>query len=199
LAAAFCGLLLVANVAATKLVGLGPLVFDGGAVVFPLTYVLGDVLAEVYGFRAARRAIVTGFVLSALAALSFWLVDLAPAGGDWPHRQAWHAVLGLVPRIVVASLAGYLVGQLLNARVLVWWRDRARAGWLWSRLLGSTAVGAAADTVVFCALAYGGAVSGATLASYTATGYLYKLAVEAVLLPVTVRVVRRIKAREPTV
>ncbi|MDR0990378.1 MAG: queuosine precursor transporter [Propionibacteriaceae bacterium] len=201
LVAAFCGLLLLANVAATKLIAVGPvwapggvpllpLVFDGGALLFPLTYILGDVLAEIFGFRAARRAIFLGFVLSLLASLSWWAVDLAPAADSWGNQAAWHSVLGFVPRIVAASLAGYLAGQLINARVLVWLRDRARPGSLWARLLGSSVIGGAADTILFCTIAYAGLVSGGTLANYTITGYLYKLAVEVLLLPLTTRFIR---------
>jgi uncharacterized integral membrane protein (TIGR00697 family) len=194
--ATFCALLLVANVAATKLIGLGPLVFDGGAVVFPLTYILGDVLAEVYGFATAKRATILGFVLAAVASLTFLLVDIAPPGPDWTNQDAWHAVLGFVPRIVAASLIGYLVGQLINARVLVWLRDRATPGSLWSRLLGSTVAGGAADTILFCTIAYVGVVGAGTLANYIAVGYIYKLAVEAILLPVTMRVIKWVKGRE---
>ncbi|MDR1078963.1 MAG: queuosine precursor transporter [Propionibacteriaceae bacterium] len=202
----FCALLLVANVAATKLIVLGPtwapggwsvlpLVFDGGAVVFPLTYVLGDVLAEVYGYRAARRAIWLGFALSGLAAGTLALVDWAPAAPDWPHQAAWHAVLGFVPRIVAASLIGYLAGQLLNARVLVALRDRAQPGSLWFRLLGSTALGGAVDTVLFCGIAYLAVVPGRTLLNYIVVGYLYKLVLEALLLPFTTRLVGYLKRR----
>jgi uncharacterized integral membrane protein (TIGR00697 family) len=205
--ACFCGLLLVANVAATKLIEVGPawtpggiallpLVFDGGALVFPLTYILGDVLAEIYGFRLARRAIIVGFVLSSVAALTFALVDLAPPAADWGFQTAWHSVLGFVPRIVAASLIGYLVGQLLNARVLVALRDRTRPGSLWFRLLGSTVVGGAADTILFCAIAYAGVVGFGTLTNYIVVGYTYKLAVEAILLPVTTRVIGTIRRRE---
>jgi uncharacterized integral membrane protein (TIGR00697 family) len=205
--ATFCGCLLLANVAATKLIQVGPewtplglhllpLVFDGGALLFPVTYILGDVLAEVYGFRQAQRAIVTGFILSAVAALSFWAVDSAPPAADWENQAAWHAVLGFVPRICAASLVGYLVGQLINARVLVWLRDRARPGSLWSRLLGSTVAGGAADTILFCGISYIGVVGFGTLANYIVVGYAYKLGVEAVLLPVTMRVIRFVKRKE---
>jgi len=205
--ATFCGCLLLANVAATKLIQLGPtwspgglqilpLVFDGGAILYPVTYILGDVMAEVYGFAVSRRAIVVGFVLSGLASVSFWAVDVAAPAADWPNQAAWHAVLGFVPRIVVASLIGYLVGQLINARVLVWLRDRAQPGSLWFRLFGSTVVGAIADTVLFCTIAYIGLVSAGTLTNYIVTGYIYKLTVEAVLLPVTTHVIPVIRRRE---
>ena len=127
--ALFCALLLISNVAAVKLIQLGPeftvggfpllpLITDGGALLFPLTYVLGDVLAEVYGMRGARRAIFLGFVISALASVTFLAVGALPPAADWPNQEAFDAVLGFVPRIVAASLIGYLAGQLLNAWVL---------------------------------------------------------------------------------
>jgi uncharacterized integral membrane protein (TIGR00697 family) len=194
--AAFCGLLLLANVAATKPIALGAVVTDGGALLFPATYVLGDVLAEVYGLAVARRAIVLGFILSVSGSLSFWLVDLAPPAAGYANNEAFHAVLGFVPRIVAASLVGYVAGQLLNARVLVWLRDRARPGSLWFRLLGSTAVGGAADTVLFCGIAFGGVLGFRDMATYIATGYVYKLGLEVVFLPVTTRVIAWVKRSE---
>ncbi|MDR1512685.1 MAG: queuosine precursor transporter [Propionibacteriaceae bacterium] len=194
--AAFCGLLLLANVAATKPIALGAVVTDGGALLFPATYVLGDVLAEVYGLAVARRAIVCGFILSVLGSLSFWLVDLAPPAAGYTNNEAFHAVLGFVPRIVAASLVGYLAGQLLNARVLVGLRDRARPGSLWFRLLGSTAAGGAADTVLFCVIAFGGILGLGDMAAYIATGYVYKLGLEVVFLPLTTRVIARVKRSE---
>lgn len=203
----FCSLLLIANVAATKLIGFGgswsigpvavlPIITDGGAIVFPLTYVLGDILAEVYGFDRARRAIVSGFAVSILAAVAFMLVDLAPPAPGWPNDAAWHAVLGFVPRIVAASLVGYIVGQILNARVVTAMRDRARPGSLWWRLLSSTLVGQVADTTLFCVIAFAGVVPVATLLNYIVFGYVYKVSVEAVLLPVTTRVIGRIRRSE---
>jgi uncharacterized integral membrane protein (TIGR00697 family) len=203
----FCASLLIANVAATKLIALGPawtpggvhvlpLVFDGGAVTFPLTYILGDCLAEVYGFARARRAIIAGFVAAGAAAAVFALVDLAPPDPSWGNQAAWHSVLGLVPRIVAGSLAGYLVGQLLNAKVLVALRDRAKPGSLWFRLISSTVVGEAADTVLFCVIAYAGIVDAGTLGNYIVVGYVYKVGLEAVLLPITIRVIAWLKRRE---
>ena len=113
--AVFVGLLLISNIGATKLISVGPLITDGGAFLFPLVYVVGDVLSEVYGWRATRRAVLLAFGMSALAAGTFWLVQQAPPAADWPNQEAFEAVLGFVPRIVLASLAGFLVGQLLNA------------------------------------------------------------------------------------
>src|SRR5918993_4913064 len=175
--ALFCGLLLISNVAATKLItvvdGLpdwlgGGIFTDGGALLFPLTYILGDVLAEVYGLRQARRAIWVGFALAALASVTFLAVGAAPPGPGYENQDAFVAVLGFVPRIVLASLAGYLAAQFLNAYVLVRLNDRFAERGLVAPLVG-----------------------------YTVTGYFYKVAVEVVFLPLTLAVIRAIKKREP--
>ncbi|UYM05950.1 queuosine precursor transporter [Solicola gregarius] len=200
--AVFCSLLLISNISAVKLIGfdLGPwqIVTDGGAFLFPLTYILGDVLAEVFGFRAARRAIVIGFAVSVLASLSFFVVQHAPAAADWENQEAFESILGFVPRIVLASMAGYLVGQLMNAYVLVAIKKRTREGNLWARLLGSTVVGEFFDTLVFCTIAFYGVITGGTFANYVITGYVYKVTIEVVFLPVTYAVIGWIKRREPT-
>ncbi len=213
--ATFVGLLLISNIGATKLIAFGPhfevggipllpIITDGGAILFPLTYILGDVLAEVYGLRRANRAIITGFVLAALMSLTFLAVDAAPPAADWPNQDAWHAVLGFVPRIVVASLLGYLAGQLLNALVLVRIKQRWGTGRLWVRLIGSTVVGELADTLVFCLIAFGPlgnflggeSIPWPTLFNYIAVGWLYKVGVEVLMLPVTYRVIAWVKRRE---
>lgn len=209
--AVFCGLLLISNIGATKLIEftgvplVGSLITDGGALLFPLTYVLGDVLAEVYGLAKARRAILTGFALAAVMSLSFLLVDAAPPASDWPNQAAWTAVLGFVPRIVVASLAGYLAGQFLNAWVVVAIKRRMRENSLWVRLVGSTLVGEFADTLLFCSIAFGplgtwlggDAIGPWALLNYTLVGWVYKCAVEIVCLPITYRVIAWVKRREP--
>lgn len=195
--AVFVAVLLISNIAATKLIAIGPLITDGGAFLFPLTYILGDILAEVYGWRSARRAIVTGFAMSILAAVTFFVVQLAPAADAYTNQAAFEAVLGFVPRIVLASVLGYLVGQLLNAYVLVWIKARTKERHLWVRLLGSTVVGEFADTLVFCTVAFYGVITGAEFLNYVIVGYLYKTAIEAVFLPVTYRVIAAIKRREP--
>jgi uncharacterized integral membrane protein (TIGR00697 family) len=203
--ALFCGLLLISNIAATKLItvvdGLPVIqgIFtDGGAFLFPLTYVLGDVLAEVYGLRQARRAIWLGFFLAALASLTFLVVGMAPPGPGYQNQEAFVAVLGFVPRIVAASLAGYLAGQFLNAYVLVKIKNRTSERRLWVRLVGSTVVGEFADTALFCVIAFAGVItSWSALISYTITGYLYKVLVEVIFLPVTYAVIKAIKKREP--
>lgn len=196
--AVFVGLLLISNIGATKLIEFGPVITDGGAFLFPLVYITGDILSEVYGFKAARKAILVGFAMAILAALTFWIVQISPAAASWPNQEAFESVLGFLPRIVLASICGYLVGQLLNAYVLVRIKERTNERSLWLRLLGSTAVGEAADTIVFCTIAFYGVITGGEFLNYVIIGYLYKVAVEILLLPVTYRVIAVIKKSEPT-
>lgn len=194
----FVGLLLISNIGAVKLISFGPIITDGGAFLFPLVYIVGDILSEVYGFRAARKAIFTGFAMSVLAAITFWVVQISPAADGWENQEAFEAVLGFVPRIVLASIAGYLVGQLLNAWVLVKIKERTKEKALWLRLIGSTAVGELADTIVFCTIAFYGVITGAEFLVYVAFGYAYKTLLEVILLPVTYPVIGWVKRREPT-
>lgn len=196
--AVFVSLLLLSNIGAVKLIAFGPIIVDGGVFLFPLVYIVGDVLSEVYGFRAARRAILLAFAMSVLAALTFWLIQISPAADDWGNQEAFEAVLGFVPRIVLASVGAFLVGQLLNSYVLVWIKARTHGRALWLRLLGSSAVGQFADTLVFCTIAFYGVISGTDFLVYVAFGFLYKTLVEVVLLPVTYAVIDAVKRREPT-
>ena len=200
IAVTFVAALLISNVAATKVTALdwGPvhLVFDGGAVLFPLTYILGDVLSEVYGFGRARRVIVMGFAASIAASAVFWIVQVAPVGPGYENQAAFEAVLGFVPRVVAASVIGYLAGQLVNALVLVGIRSRWGARRLWARLIGSTLVGEAVDTALFCTIAFAGVIEGGDFVNYVVTGYVYKVAVEVVLLPLTYRVIGWVRGLE---
>lgn len=194
----FVGLLLISNIGAVKLIEFGPIITDGGAFLFPLVYIAGDILSEVYGFKAARKAIFIGFAMSILAAITFWLVQISPPAEAWGNQEAFESVLGFVPRIVLASVAGYLVGQLLNAWVLVKIKERTQEKALWLRLLGSTAVGEFADTIVFCTIAFYGVITGEEFLIYVAFGFAYKTLVEVVLLPVSYAVIGWVKRREPT-
>ena len=194
----FVGILIISNIAATKLITFGPLILDGGAFLFPLAYVIGDILSEVYGFRAAKRAILLGFAMAILAALTFYVVQISPSPAEYTNQEAYEAVLGFVPRIVLASVSGYLAGQLLNSYVLVKIKERTKEKHLWARLIGSTVVGELADTLVFCTIAFYGIITGAEFANYVIVGYVYKTLLEVVLLPITYPLIGYIKRREPT-
>ena len=198
ISAVFVSLLVISNIGAVKLISVGPLILDGGAFLFPLVYITGDVLSEVYGFKAARKTIFIGFAMAILAAITFWVVQLSPPGGGWDNQEAYEAILGFVPRIVLASVCGFLVGQLLNSYVLVKIKARTNEGSLWVRLIGSTVVGELADTIVFCTIAFYGIITGGDFLNYVLVGYLYKTLLEVVLLPITYRVIAHVKASEPT-
>lgn len=204
IAAMFVALLLISNIAATKGIQFGPIITDGGAFLFPLTYILGDVLSEVYGLRAANKVIITGFAAALLAAGIFQLVAISPpiAGDEWTASfgEAFALVLGVVPQILLASVSGYLFGQLLNAFVLVWIKRRFGERRLWVRLIGSTVVGEFADTLIFCSIAATaiGITSLSQFANYFVVGYVYKTLLEVVLLPITYPVIRAVKKREPS-
>ena len=198
ISAVFVALLVISNVGAVKLISAGPLILDGGAFLFPLVYIAGDVLSEVYGFKAARKTIYIGFGMAILSALTFWLIQMSPSADGWENQGAFEAILGFVPRIVLASVCGFLVGQLLNAYVLVKIKARTNEGSLWLRLIGSTVVGEFADTIVFCTIAFYGILTGGDFLNYVIVGYFYKTLLEVLLLPITYRVIAYVKANEPT-
>jgi len=198
ISAVFVALLVISNVGAVKLISVGPLILDGGAFLFPLVYITGDVLSEVYGFKAARKTILIGFAMSVLAAITFWLIQMSPSAPGWENQSAIEASLGFVPRIVLASVCGFLLGQLLNSYVLVKIKTRTNESALWVRLIGSTVVGELADTIVFCTIAFYGILTGKDFLNYVVVGYIYKTLLEVVLLPITYRVIAHVKANEPT-
>lgn len=206
LVAIFTGLVLISNVSATKGVAFGPiigdwsLITDGGFIVFPMTYVIGDVLSEVYGFRATRRAIYIAFVMEAIAAFTFWLTAYLPAADFYTNQAAFEAVVKPFTQLIIAGLAGFIVGQTLNSWVVVKIKERTKEKHLWARLIGSTVVGEFADTVVFCTIAAGaiGISTWGDFITYVALGWVYKTAVEILVLPITYRVIAYIKRREPT-
>ena len=200
LVAVFTALVIISNVTATKGVAFGPIITDGGFIVFPLTYVIGDVLSEVYGFKAARKAILLGFGMNALAAAAFWVIIYLPAADFYVNQPHFENVVHAYTQLIVAGLAGFLVGQTINAWLVVKIKERTKEKHLWARLIGSTFGGQLGDTLVFCAIAANaiGITSFHDFVVYTALGWAYKTVIEIVMLPVTYRVIAVIKRREPT-
>ncbi|AZG45013.1 queuosine precursor transporter [Gordonia insulae] len=214
LLAMFVGVMLISNITGTKGVILfddwlhlsaGPiqlngLVTDGAFYLFPLAYVLGDVISEVYGFRAMRRAIFAGFVVLLIASICFWLTIELPAADFYEGQEAFRTVAGVVPQFLLAGLAGYLAGEFLNSFVLVKMKERAGERRLWARLISSTVVGEFADTLVFCAIAASalGISTWGDFINYTVVGFVWKTLVEIVIMPVTYLVVGWLKRVEPS-
>jgi uncharacterized integral membrane protein (TIGR00697 family) len=195
--------LILSNIGASKGVVLGPIITDGGFFLFPLAYILGDVMSEVYGFKVARKAIITSFALSVFASLCYWVIIALPGFTDeygTAKQAAIEGALGPVPQIVLASLLAFLAGQTINSWILVKMKERTGEKTLWARLMGSSVVGEFVDTLIFCSIA--ASVIGITdfgmFANYVLVGFVYKTAVEFLFVPITVLVVGYIKRREPS-
>jgi uncharacterized integral membrane protein (TIGR00697 family) len=207
--AAFVTVLLVSNVASSaKIVDWGVslfgvrLAFDAGTLLFPVSYVFGDVLTEVYGYRRSRRVIWTGFACLAVSALVLWFVRVLPGEAGWQSavgQAAYEGVLGGMSSggIVLASLVAYLAGEFSNSVVLARLKVITRGRWLWLRTIGSTLVGEGLDTVIFVAIASLARVfPWSVFASLVLTNYLFKVGVEAAMTPVTYRVTATLKRAE---
>ena len=194
--ASFAAMLLISNLAATKLIAFGSIITDGGAILFPLIYILNDVLTEVYGYKYARRAIWTGFGVMLLAVLAFTIVRYLPSAPEYTAQASYEAVLGFFPRIVLASLTAYLVGSFLNSYVLAKLKLRTKGKKLWLRLISSTAVGELFDTIVFGLVAFAGILGATDMIIFILVGWLFKTGVEVVMLPLTYRVVAYLKRVE---
>jgi uncharacterized integral membrane protein (TIGR00697 family) len=193
-AAFFVTALVVSNILAVKLVETADHVFPAGLVLFPLSYLLGDVLTEVYGYRAARAVIWLGFACNLLAVGAIQIAIALPAAGFWEHQQAYEDVLGQAWRILGASFAAYLVGEFANAAVLARMKVATRGRWLWSRTIGSTVVGEGLDSLVFVTLAFAG--TGTPLADPILTTWAIKVGYEAAATPLTYAIVAFLKQRE---
>jgi queuosine precursor transporter len=192
----FVAVLLVSNIVAPKLVTIGPLLLSGAQLLFPVTYIFGDIFTEVYGYAGSRRAIWNGFTASLLmAAISAIIIAIKPAEG-WPHQQAYETVLGQVPRIVVASLIAYWAGEFTNSFVMARMKVISGGKRLWMRTIGSTAVGQAVDTVLVMVIAFGGVMTTEQLVKVITSGYLFKVGYEIGATPLTYLVVNFLKRKE---
>ena len=194
-AAFFVTALVVANIIAVKLVEISGRVFPAGLVIFPLSYLLGDVLTEVYGIRAARRVIWLGFACNLLAIGAIQAAIHLPAAGFWEENEgAYEQVLGTTWRLFLASLAAYVVGELANAYVLAAMKGATRGRFLWTRTIGSTIVGEGLDSAIFVTIAFAG--TGAALANPIITTWLIKVGWETAATPLTYAIVNYLKRAE---
>jgi uncharacterized integral membrane protein (TIGR00697 family) len=196
LVALFVAVLLISNIASTKILTLWKFTFDGGTLLFPLSYIFGDILTEVYGFRRSRRVIWLGFFAALLMSLVLFIVQQLPAAAEWPNQQAYEAILGFVPRIVIASLLAYFAGEFTNSVILSRLKIYTKGKYLWTRTIGSTLIGEGIDTFVFCWIAFYGTLPASVFWAVLVSNYIFKCSVEIVFTPLTYLVVGFLKRKE---
>lgn len=194
--ALFVAVLLISNIASTKFMRLGPFTFDGGTILFPVSYIFGDILTEVYGYRRSRRVIWTGFFCTGLMAAILTIVGMLPPAEGWENQAAYQTILGQTPRIVLGSLIAYFAGEFSNSYTLAKMKIWTGGKWLWTRTIGSTLIGEGVDTLLFVIIAFAGTTSWPLLWSIITSNYVFKVGVEAVMTPVTYRVANFLKRAE---
>lgn len=194
--AMFVAVLLISNLASTKILSLWMFTFDGGTILFPLSYIFGDILTEVYGYQLSRKVIWTGFGAALMMSLVLWVVQVLPPAPDWPNQQAYVTLLGFMPRIVLASLLAYFGGAFSNAFIMSKLKIKTRGKYLWVRTIGSTLVGEGIDTAIFCMVAFYGILPDGLLISVIVSNYIFKTGVEVVFTPLTYAVVGFLKRKE---
>ncbi len=194
----FVAVLIISNIASTKLVTLFGMTFDAGTLLFPLSYIFADILTEVYGYTKTRQVIWYGFVSLVLMTATFFVVGLLPAASVWEHQHAYDAILGTTPLIVLGSILAYLCGEFVNAIVLAKMKVYTQGKYLWARTIGSTVVGQGVDTIVFALVAFSTILPYDILISLIIANYVFKVGVEVLFTPVTYQLVRILKKEEGT-
>lgn len=192
--AVFITCLITANIIAVKLISLGPFILPAAIFVFPLSYIFGDVLTEVYGYRVARRVIWLGFACNLVFVAFAWVGQVLPPASFWEGQEAYASILGYAPRLLAASLGGYLAGEFANSYILARMKILTQGRWLWSRTIGSTVVGQGLDSTIFITLAFIGTPAFAP--ALILHHWLAKTAIEAVCTPATYALVNWLKQRE---
>jgi hypothetical protein len=187
---------MISNTVAVKLVQIGPFVFAGAIFIFPISYIFGDILTEVYGYKASRKIIWSGFVALVFMALCYWLVQALPAPAFWQNQTAYEMILGTVPRIVFGSIIAYFVGEFSNSYVLSRMKIWSNGKHLWMRTIGSTIVGEGVDSLIFGIIAFAGTIPFSSLLILILSGYIAKVVYEVILTPVTYVIVNRLKKAE---
>jgi uncharacterized integral membrane protein (TIGR00697 family) len=190
----FVTCLITANITAVKVISLGPVMLPAAIFVFPLSYIFGDILTEVYGYRWARRVIWLGFICNLIFVIFAWVGQILPPAPFWAGQEAYESILGYTPRLLAASFCGYLTGEFANSFILARMKILTRGRWLWSRTIASTIVGQGLDTLIFITLAFIGTPSFVLIMIFY--HWLAKVVIEAVATPITYTVVNFLKKKE---
>ncbi len=194
--AAFVTGLITANIIGVKLVQVAGIVVPAAILIFPLSYLFGDVLTEVYGYARAREVIWIGFACNALAVAAIWLGGILPPAGFWTQQPAYQAILGYAPRLLAASFSAYLAGEFVNSFVLARLKVLTRGRWLWTRTISSTLIGQGIDSLIFITLAFAGTIPQAAISQLILAQWLLKTIYEVLATPFTYAVVGYLKRRE---
>ena len=203
--AVFVTTLVISNIIAVKIVGVGGLYLPAAVILFPIAYIFGDILTEVYGYARARQVIWIGFFCNLLAVIAIWIAGLLPAAPFWDAslysspqeaQTAYQAILGFTPRLLLASFLAYLVGEFLNSFVLARLKVKTRGRFLWLRTITSTLVGQGADSLVFITIAFWGIFPGPDLGKAILSQWLFKVVFEIVATPFTYLIVSALKRAE---
>ncbi|MCJ7807854.1 MAG: queuosine precursor transporter [Dehalococcoidia bacterium] len=195
IAAIFITCLITANIIAVKLISIGGLILPAAIIIFPLSYIFGDILTEVYGFRAARKVIWLGFLCNLIVVLAIWIGGLLPAAPFWEGKQAaYDTILGYVPRVLLASFVAYLIGEFANSFVMAKMKIKTKGRWLWTRTIGSTIVGQGLDSAIFITIAFAGTPDFVAISIVHL--WLVKTGYETVATPFTYALVNYLKKKE---
>ena len=192
----FVSVLLISNIASTKIVGFGWFSFDGGTLLFPLSYIFGDILTEVYGYKKSREVIWLGFFSALMMSVIFIIVGKLPPALDWNNQAAYDSILGVTPRIVIASLIAYASGSFSNSFILAKMKLWTKGAHLWMRTIGSTIIGELIDSTLFILIAFAGIMSPSILVILIISNYIFKTLIEIVFTPVTYKIINSLKKKE---
>jgi uncharacterized integral membrane protein (TIGR00697 family) len=192
----FVTCLLITNITAGRLIEIMGIPLTADLFLFPVTYIFGDILTEVYGFQKARLTIWIGFSANLLMALFFLFIIKLPYPDYWLHNEAYNTVLGFTPRLVAASLAAYLAGEFANSIILSRMKVWTQGRWLWTRTIGSTLIGQGIDTVLFMAIAFGGSYTIPVFLAMIGGQYIWKVGYEIMATPLTYYLVGWLKEKE---
>jgi len=194
IAAIFITCLITANIIAVKVISVVSVELPAAVIVFPISYIFGDILTEVYGYRWARRVIWLGFACNLVFVFFAWVGQLLPSAPFWEEQAAYETILGYMPRILAASFAGYLVGEFVNSFIMAKMKIRTKGRWLWARTIGSTVVGQGLDSTIFIIIAFVGTASFAPI--MILYHWLVKTGIEVLATPFTYTTVNYLKKKE---
>ncbi len=194
LVALFITSLIISNILSVRIVNISFLTFDGGTILFPLAYIISDIITEIYGFKKMRQLIYIGISMLGIMAVCFYIAQYLPADSqNLVNKEAYLSVLGVAWRVVIASIAALFIGDFINSYVLAYLKIKTKGKAIWFRVVGSTAIGSLIDTTLFTVIAFLGSLSGNELLKIIATVYFIKIATEVIISPITIRIIKYIK------